>query len=378
MYIWIMDRCAGGDPQAIAERAYQSGLKWVAIKIANGVLPYGKFAQNKAVVDALHAKGIDAWGWHYIYGASPTKEAEVAAQQVNLLGVDGYIINAEVEFKVAGMASAARQYMDALKRLVQKPIGLTSFRFPSLHREFPWQEFIPRVDFNQPQVYWIKAHNAGYQLRKAYQESIGMRANLPVIPLGSAFTEWGWDPTGAEILEFRRTANDLGLQGYGWWEWYHAETKNPLWWEAATKDLISGENPEDPGNGEDPQPLPKPELVSTPYANLRIRSGPSTSASVIGYMRPNNVYTVVEKQGEWGRLEAAAPTWVHLGYVQAVRRGVTKYSNLRVRGGPSLNAAVLGYLPQDVVHNFVDQHGTWVRLDGASERWVHLDYITLL
>jgi hypothetical protein len=66
MYIWIMDRCAGGDPQAIAERAYQSGLKWVAIKIANGVLPYGKFAQNKAVVDALHAKGIDAWGWHYI------------------------------------------------------------------------------------------------------------------------------------------------------------------------------------------------------------------------------------------------------------------------------------------------------------------------
>lgn len=369
-FIWIMDRCTGGNPQAIADRAAAAGLKWVAIKIANGILPYGKLAQNKAVVEALHARGIQAWGWHYVYGYSPVREAEVAAEQVDLTGVDGYIINAEVEYKLEGMSAAARKYMDTLTTRVNKPIGVTSFRFPSLHREFPWKEFLPRVDFNMPQVYWIGANNPGYQLRKAVRESLELAPNLPIIPLGAAFTEWGWNPTGGEILEFRVTASSLKLPGYGWWEWYHAETKNPAWWTASTDAAAGGQPPDDV--------TPVDDLVFTTFSNLRYRSGPSTSGTILGLLSPYKVYKLEARQGDWGKIAAPTEQWVHLGYIQPARKMFTKYSDLRVRGGPSLNAPIVGYLTKDIIHNLLYTQGAWGRLEGSAERWVHLDYITIL
>lgn len=370
MYLWQLERCTGGNPAAMADLAVRSNLKWVAIKIANGILPFGKAALNQAAVSAFRDRGLQVWGWHYVYGHLPQKEAEVAARQVDELDVDGYVIDAEEEYKLPGKDVAAKTFMNTLRPLVKKPIGLTAYRYPSYHPEFPWNVFLPRVDFNSPQVYWIKAHNPGYQLHRSVSEFRKRMPNQPIIPLGAAFTEQSWNPTKTDILEFRKVAADLGLPGYGWWEWYHAETKNPMWWEAATQDT-GVVFPEEPGG----EPVPTQELVATEYPNLRVRSGPSTGAGVLGYMRPMKVYTIVERSGDWGRF-STGNLWVNTAFVYPVKRVTTRYSNLRIRKGPSLTAPVYGYLQKGVTYLIVGTSGPWGRIEGDEERWIHLHYTT--
>lgn len=370
-FLWILDRITGGDPVAMADRAVRYGLKWVAIKIANGYATFGSQSLNRAVTDAFHSRGIQVWGWHYVYGAYPEIEGNIAVAETNRFDLDGYIIDAEMEYKTPGRAVAAKQYLDILRRGIKKPIGLTSYRFPHLHWDFPWTTFLPRVDFNMPQVYWMGAHNAGEQLYKSVSQFRDLAPNQPLIPLGAAFTEQGWNPTVGEILEFRKVANDLKVPGYGWWEWYFAETRNPAWWDATTQDLATGEPP-----AEDPS-VPTRELVYTSFTNLNIRSGPGTNFGVVGRMTPNKVFVLVERKGDWGRF-ADTDEWVHTGYVSPVKRIVTRYTNLRVRNGPSLSAAVLGYMQPNVPQNVVDVSGSWGRLEGPTDRWVHLQYVTEL
>ena len=74
-FIWKIPYCEGGDPQAIAEAAYLAGFSHVLIKVANGPWRYN-FDENgndlvPPVVGALKAKGIDVWGWHYVFGDLP-------------------------------------------------------------------------------------------------------------------------------------------------------------------------------------------------------------------------------------------------------------------------------------------------------------------
>ena len=50
---------------------------------------------------------------------------------------------------------------------------------------------------------------------------------------------------------------------------------------------------------------------------LNIRSGPSISYKVVGCIRDNNVYTIVEEKDGWGRLKSGAG-WISLKYVKKV------------------------------------------------------------
>lgn len=384
-YIWLMDRCTGGNPGAIAAKAKAAGLGWVALKVANGVATFGDFNKNKELVQALHEQGIQAWAWHYVYGYNPTKEADIAAQQSNLLGVDGYVINAEVEYKLDGRAAAARTYMDRLRNQYKGTIGLTSFRFPSYHMEFPWKEFLPRIDFNSPQVYWIGATNAAQQLERSVAEFRKMAPNQPLVPLGAAFSDMGWRPTTDQILEFRYKVKELNLPGYGWWEWYHAETKNPHFW-AASVGPLDGTTPE-PEPDPEPEPEDKLVYVMTQYKNLRLRSAPSITATILGYLEANVPHILEARQGDWGKVKTTYPeSWVHMGYVEFVEqviftpaiRVTTTYSDLRIRKGPSLSAEIVGYMVPNVVYNIISQSGKWGKIAGEESRWVHLDYVTML
>ena len=105
MMIWMIPRAENGDAEAIANVAKAAGLSHVLIKIADG--PYAFNVDKTTKVDlippvakALKAKGIQVWGWHYVYAYSPLAEADQAIQRVNELQLDGYIIDAEREFKV--------------------------------------------------------------------------------------------------------------------------------------------------------------------------------------------------------------------------------------------------------------------------------------
>lgn len=82
MYLWIISRVEGGDPERIAQVAQDAGLTHVLIKVADRHFAYNMDSKTgkdnvPGVVDALRARGISPWGWQYIYGTNPAAEAAV-------------------------------------------------------------------------------------------------------------------------------------------------------------------------------------------------------------------------------------------------------------------------------------------------------------
>jgi hypothetical protein len=224
-FIWKIRDCEAGNPENIAAIAKQAGLQHVLIKIADGVFAYNKDRNNDRdlvppVVEALRAQGISVWGWHYIYGNHPISEANIAAERVKELGLDGYVIDAEIEFEQPGKANAAQRYIDRLRtELPNLPLALSSFRFPSFHPRFPWSVFLEKIDINMPQVYWEQAHNPAVQLRRVVKEFKNLNPVRPVIPTGPAYKAGGWSPTVSDTNEFLNTCKTLKFTGANFFSW---------------------------------------------------------------------------------------------------------------------------------------------------------------
>ncbi len=252
-YIWKIRDAEGGNAQQIALEAREAGLSHVLIKVANGIYAYNYDWNRRVdlvppVVSALHAMGIQAWGWHYVYGDSPTGEANIALKRIRELNLDGYVINAEVQYKQPGKARAARQFMQKLRSGVGNnfPLALSSYRFPSLH-PIPWDEFLSRCDYNMPQVYWMQAHNPGAQLSRTLQEFSNLKYKPPIIPTGAAFTEHGWSATAQDVLEFLIAARSFNLSAANFWEWYNCrevlKPRRQVWNTIADYNWDSGTTP---------------------------------------------------------------------------------------------------------------------------------------
>jgi hypothetical protein len=247
--IWKVKSCEGGRPDAIASAAQAAGLSHVWIKIADGPNSYNVDKTTNVdlvppVVEALRAKKIQVWGWHYIYGNDPDGEAKIAVKRVKNLKLDGYVIDAEVEYKQQGRDEVAKTFMKQLRQgLPSTPVGLCSFRFPNYHRDFPWQPFLERCDYNMPQVYWMEAHNPGEQLRASLTRFQSIAPFRPFLPVGPVFKESGWQPTPEEIVEFMDTARQLGFPAVNFFGWDYGRTILTPLWDAISKYNWNGAQP---------------------------------------------------------------------------------------------------------------------------------------
>lgn len=235
-FTWMLPRCEGGDPYAIANVAKQAGLEYVLIKVADTVSSYNIYNGVDVVPPVVHqlkAQGIQAWGWHYIKGNNPIGEANKAIERVTQLELDGYVVNAEIEYKEPNKRAAATTFMQRLRAgLPNTPVALSSYRYPSYHPQLPWREFLERCDFNMPQIYWMHATNAGAQLRRSVREFEAMSPSRPIIPTGAAFKEWGWLPNVNQVVDFLQTAESLNLKSVNFYSWDHARTYLLGIWEA--------------------------------------------------------------------------------------------------------------------------------------------------
>ncbi|NPV57366.1 MAG: hypothetical protein HPY76_11945 [Anaerolineae bacterium] len=244
--IWQIPRCEGGDATKIAEVAKAANYTHIVIKIADGTYPYNINSTTKkdmvpAVANALRAKGIEVWGWHYIYGNNPTGEASIAAQRVKGLNLNGYVIDAEIEFQQPGMDKAATTFMSALRKsLPSTPIALCSFRYPSYHPQFPWSAFLDKCDYNMPQVYWQESHNAGAQLTRSFNEFQTLKPVRPYIPMGPMYGASGWSPSASEVLEFMNTAISLNISGANFFTWDYRSRYPAVWNTIAAYPWSSG------------------------------------------------------------------------------------------------------------------------------------------
>ncbi len=238
-FTWQLKNCEGGNAEAIANKAQAANLSHVAVKVADTTFAYGYDSQNNditaPVVRALHNRGIQVWGWHYVKGNDPAGEARAAVQRCQQLAVDGYVIDAEAEYKEAGKSAAARTYMSALRAsLPNLPIALSSYRYPSYHTTLPWRDFLEKCDLNMPQVYWEQAHNPDTQLARTVEEFANTSLvgyARPVIPTGSAYGTGGWRATPDDLRLFFSKAQSLGLaaaNAYSW-DWATSAGNTELW-----------------------------------------------------------------------------------------------------------------------------------------------------
>lgn len=224
--VWQQDKVANQDP-TIKE------FKWVAPKFTDGAvqLKPTKFYNN------IKNK-TEVWGWGYTYGGSIQKaesEAAAAATAVSDYSLRGWFIDAEQQYKVPAGKMWATAFINKFKAIMpDTPLGLCSYRYPKLHPEFPWNEFLAGCVFHAPQVYWIQNNDPmapKYQVEESYSQLRSIK-NLHFVPIGVACEENGWKPSPAQINTFKKTVVDLGLpSGYGWWEWAQAEKIPSIWAE---------------------------------------------------------------------------------------------------------------------------------------------------
>ena len=243
MMIWQISRCENGNATKIAQVAKNAGFSYVLIKVAEATSAYNVDKTSGKdlvpdVVTALRAQGIGVWGWHYVYGYNPSGEASIAISRTKEFDLDGYVIDAEAEYKLDGRATAAATYMNKLRAgLPNTPIALCSYRFPTYHPELPWSTFLNKCDYNMPQVYWQGAHNPADQLARSLREFKNISPYRPLMPTGPMYKVGDWEPTAADVVEFMNKAQELEMSSVNYFEWYYGRTIMQSIWNA-----ISGYN----------------------------------------------------------------------------------------------------------------------------------------
>lgn len=250
-FIWKIRDCERGEPESIATAAQDARLTHVLIKVADRSYAHNIDSKTKTdlvppVAAALRARGIQVWGWHYVYGEDPMGEARIAIRRAQELGLDGYVIDAEGEYKQPDRPAAARRFMKELRKsLANLPIALSSYRFPTYHPQLPWREFLEYCDFNMPQVYWEKSHNPDAQLKRCLREFQAINPYRPLIPTGATYKWNGWRPTDEDLQLFLKTTQELNLPALNFFSWDECRRDLNNLWELIAK-YPFGEPPPEP------------------------------------------------------------------------------------------------------------------------------------
>jgi peptidoglycan hydrolase-like protein with peptidoglycan-binding domain len=214
MWIWYLSQSNGGSIPAIVARAHAAGVTTLFIKSSDGSHNYwSQFSPQ--LVQELHANGLKACAWQYVYGSSPAGEAEMGARAV-ANGADCLVIDAEAEYE--GHYAAAQTYINDLRAKIGPtfPLGLASFPYVSFHSSEPYSVFLGPggAQYNAPQMYW---HDIGVSVDTVYANTyIGNRIyGRPIFPLGQTYG----GVSSSDVLRFREEAADYGATGLSWWDW---------------------------------------------------------------------------------------------------------------------------------------------------------------
>jgi peptidoglycan hydrolase-like protein with peptidoglycan-binding domain len=226
MWIWQLASSDGGDVNAIAARAHAEGISTVFVKSADGIDAWAQF--SPALVAALHANGIRACAWQYVYGSDPLGEASQGAAAV-AAGADCLVIDAETEYE--GRYAAAQQYITALRAAIGPtyPLGLTSFPYVDYHPRLPYSVFLgPNgAQANLPQVYW-KTIGGTVDAVSAHTLAHNRIYGTAIAPLGQSYSS----PPPEDVARFRAIWAGYGSGGLSWWSWQ--STGEPAWAAIAT------------------------------------------------------------------------------------------------------------------------------------------------
>lgn len=111
---------------------------------------------TRAWVAAWQELGVKVVGWGWLEG-NPEREAELAAECIRELGLDGYIGNAETAYEgpVVERFEKSRRFCRRFRQLVPSPfaLGVSFIGFGSPHRFFDWAPWSQAGAALLPQAY---------------------------------------------------------------------------------------------------------------------------------------------------------------------------------------------------------------------------------
>jgi hypothetical protein len=238
MWIWYVNKSEDGNLDAIAARAKAAGMSTVFVKSADGGDVWSQFTPQ--LVAELHARGLRACAWQFVYGADPQAEASAAAASI-AAGADCFVIDAETKYE--GRYASAQRYMAALRGAVGPayPIGFTSFPYVDYHPRLPYSVFLGPggAQANLPQVYW-KAIGGSVDAVSAKTVAQNRIYATPIAPLGQSYDA----PKAADLRRFRALWAGYGAAGLSWWSW---QATSDAAWAVLTEPVATPVVPPDPG-----------------------------------------------------------------------------------------------------------------------------------
>jgi len=224
IFIWQASKYYIPDPEVEAVKIKAAGFKWVAVQTCDGYMTQWPLTIIP-IINALRAKGIVVWSWGMDYSNGPNaegwgySEGVIAGHHRRMLDLAGHIADPEAWLKRSRGAVGMEWYYQGLRDVGgEVSIGMTSYRYPTLHRTFPWVQALAGVDFVCPQVYWERAHNPLSQLDRCVVEYRHF-TDAPIIPIGAAYGVTGWEPMVNDLNEFRYGVDYHNLPGYAFWNW---------------------------------------------------------------------------------------------------------------------------------------------------------------
>jgi hypothetical protein len=224
MWIWYMSASDGGNVASIVAQAHAAGVSTLFIKSSDGSSNYWSQFSPQLVAE-LHANGLRACAWQYVYGTNPTGEANLGAEAV-ANGADCLVIDAESQYE--GHYASAQTYIETLRAKIgpSYPLGLASFPYVSYHPSFPYSVFLGPggAQFNAPQMYW---HDIGTSVAQVFVTTFEQNLiyGRPILPLGQTYG----GASASEIASFRTLAAAYGAAGDSFWDW---QETSPSGWSA--------------------------------------------------------------------------------------------------------------------------------------------------
>ncbi|HEY2398690.1 MAG TPA: peptidoglycan-binding domain-containing protein [Solirubrobacteraceae bacterium] len=313
MWIWYMSQSNGGSVPAIAARAHASGVTTLFIKSSDGSHNYWSQFSPQLIAE-LHANGLKACAWQYVYGSNPAGEAELGARAV-ANGADCLVIDAEAEYE--GHYAAAQTYINTLRAKIGPtyPLGLASFPYVSYHASEPYSVFLGPggAQYNAPQMYW---HDIGVSVDTVYANTyIGNRIySRPIFPLGQTYG----GVSSSDVLRFREEAALYGASGLSFWDWQETPSSG---WSALAAPLLAlhsvtpnGEYPELRSGRKGDQVLWLQEHLASAVPSQEITGnfGSQTTANLQAFQTARGLPpTGVATPATWSALLALAPVAVN-------------------------------------------------------------------
>jgi Putative peptidoglycan binding domain len=238
IWIWELPSSNGGNLGSIIAQAHRHSISTLIIKSGDGSNYWSQF--NGHLISTLHAHGLHACAWQFVYGSQPGAEAKVGAQAVKT-GADCLMIDAEGDYE--GRYVQAQTYIRQLRGMIGSrfPLALAGFPYVDYHEAFPYSVFLGPggAQYNAPQMYWYVigtspdgVYSHTYEYNRIYQRAI--------FPIGEAVADGSAGaPPASQVRRFRLMARAYHAANASWWVWQGLPSAN---WNALSQhiDSLSG------------------------------------------------------------------------------------------------------------------------------------------